>query len=240
MKNTSNLDQHMGWEHIWTSGDIPPRFSSFSEPNASVVEWVDTLQPKAFVLDVGCGAGRHCIYLGKLGFRVAGQDISPAGLALAQKACDERQIVFDGRISDMTNLPWGDMTFDAALSTSTIHHHLRANIARSLADVRRVLKSGGVFLVDFPCTDTFIYQQLRDMVAAGQIVEVEPNTFVDERPDTDDPDGFLPHHFSDEADLRDLLRSFEIIRLWADLKDITLENGKSAKSGKWIAWLRKS
>jgi hypothetical protein len=74
---------------------------------------------------------------------------------------------------------------------------------------------------------------MRTQVSAGQIAEVEPNTFVDRRPDLDDTDdGFLPHQYSDEADLRDLLASFEIIRLWASLRQS--KDGRGMR-GKWIA-----
>ena len=73
---------------------------------------------------------------------------------------------------------------------------------------------------------------------AGEISEVEPNTFVDERPDSDDPDGFLPHHFCDEADLRDLLRPFDILKLEADLQEVQLDIG-SGPVGKWVAWVRR-
>jgi SAM-dependent methyltransferase len=136
----------------------------------------------------------------------------------------------------MTALPWADMTFDAALSTSTIHHHLRANIIQTLDEIRRVLKPGGLFLVDFPSTVRLDYQRLRSQVAAGQIAEVEPNTFVDERPDSEDPDGFLPHHYCDEADARDLLRAFELLRLWIDLPESA---SSSSRAGQWIGWARK-
>lgn len=236
MEDASNPDERAGWEFIWRSGDIPPRYRSIAAPNATVVEWAEALPPGGFILDVGCGAGRHVTYLGERGFRLAGVDISPTGIRMAQEACAERRITFDGRVADMTALPWADMTFDAALSTSTIHHHLRANIVQTLDEIRRVLKPGGLFLVDFPSTDRPDYQGLRSQVAAGLISEVEPNTFVDERPDSEDPDGFLPHHYCDEADARDLLRAFDMLRLWIDLPG---SESNSGRAGQWIGWVRK-
>jgi hypothetical protein len=74
---------------------------------------------------------------------------------------------------------------------------------------------------------------VQSSTAVPSDAEVEPNTFVDERPDIDDmDDGFLPHHYCDETDLRDLLRSFEIIRLWIALRE-------SGARGKWIASARR-
>jgi SAM-dependent methyltransferase len=162
---------------------------------------------------------------------MAGADISPTGVQRTYAVCAERGLAFDGQVCDMLALPWPDATFDAALSTSTIHHALRANIQRTLAEVWRILKPGGLLLVDFPCTDRADYAFMRAEVAAGHVVEVEPNTFVDERPDSDDPDGFLPHHYCDEVDVRDLLSRFTIERLWPEL-------GTGGR-GKWVAWARK-
>lgn len=227
-----------GWEEIWRSEDIPPRYRSFAAPNDSVVAWAEMIPPGGFVLDVGCGVGRHAVYLGGRGFRMAGVDISPSGVRLAQAACAGRRIGFDGRVSPMTTLPWADATFDAALSTSTIHHHLRAGIEQALAAVWRVLKPGGLFLVDFPHKDTIIYQELRNLAAAGQVIEVEPDTFIDERPDIEDSDGFMPHHFCDEADVCDLLQQFEIINLRPDLREAVTVSGPGIV-GKWVASVRR-
>jgi SAM-dependent methyltransferase len=219
----------VGWEAIWSSERIPDRYTTFAAPNDTVVEWANSLEPGASVFDLGCGVGRHVIYLGGRGFNMAGADISPTGVQRTSAACAERGLAFDGQVCDMLVLPWPDGMFDAALSTSTIHHALRANIQRTLAEVWRILKPGGLLLVDFPCTDRADYALLRAEVAAGHIVEVQPNTFVDERPDSDDPDGFLPHHYCDEADVRDLLSRFTIERLWVD----------AGSRGKWVAWARK-
>jgi tellurite methyltransferase len=221
----------IGWEPIWSSDTIPERYASFAAPNDTVVEWANSLQAGTHVFDLGCGVGRHVIYLGGRGFRMAGADISPTGIQRAYAACAERGITFDGRVSDMTVLPWPDATFDAALCISTIHHGLRTTILRAIDEVWRLLTPGGLFLVDFPCTDRAGYSYLRAEVAAGHILEVEPNTFVDERPDSEDPDGFLPHHFCDEADVRDLLRRFTLERVWS-------ETGAMGY-GKWVVWARK-
>jgi SAM-dependent methyltransferase len=237
MSSTSKPNERVGWELIWRHGNEHPRYGSAAAPDPAVTEWAATLPEKGFVLDLGCGLGRHVVYLGGRGFRMAGIDISPTGLRLTQQACAERRISFEGQVSDMTTLPWADATFDAALSISTIHHHPREEMIRTLGEVRRLLKPGGALLADFPCTDTSDYQRLRERVAAGEIAEIEPNTFVDRRPDLDEmDDDFLPHHYCDEGDLRDLLRSFEIIRLWPALRK---SQDGSGLRGKWVASVRR-
>ena len=229
----------IGWEPIWTSEHIPNRYASFSAPEGAVVEWANSLPPGASVFDLGCGVGRHVIYLGGRGFQMAGSDIAPTGVQRARAACAERGLAFDSRVCDMTALPWPDATFDAALCTSTIHHSLRANVQQAIDEVWRILKLDGLFLVDFPCTDTWDYQHLHAGVVAGHQLEVEPNTFVDPRVEPEDLDGYLPHHYCDEADVRDLLRRFTIVRLWPALHPAPPELGEG-QVGKWVAWARKT
>jgi tellurite methyltransferase len=239
MAENTDLNKPAGWEHLFQSEIFPPRYQTLAAPNASVIEWADTLAPGAFVLDVGCGVGRHVVYLGGRGFRMAGMDLSPTGVQKSYEACAERQIAFDGRVADMTTLPWADATFDAVLSTSTVCHHLRADMMKTMDEVRRVLKPGGVFLVDFLHKDTQSYLRIKEQAVSGELVEVEPNTFVDQSPEPDrNDDAFLPHHYVDEAEVREILSSFEFIKLWADLPGRTAE-GELAQRGHWVAWVQK-
>lgn len=240
MTTPSNpTEDRAGWELLFRNATFPPRYQTMAAPNESVVAWADTLTPGSTILDVGCGIGRHVVYLGGRGFKMAGMDIAPFGVQTTQQACQERQIAFEGRVASMTHLPWEDDTFDAALSTSVIAHNRRADLAKTLAEIWRVLKPGGALLMDFLHKETLSYQRVQDQAANGQITEIEPDTFMDtsDQPDRTD-DAFLPHHYSDEAEVRALLSAFEIIRLWADLPGRTPEGGWGQR-GYWVAWARK-
>jgi SAM-dependent methyltransferase len=232
--------ERAGWETLFQQGVFPPRYQTTAAPNDSVVEWANGLAPGSLILDVGSGVGRHVIYLGGRGFRMAGLDASPTGIRTTQDICAERGIDFDGHVGDMKSLPWPDATFDAAFSTSTISHGLVADIAQALAEIRRVLKPGGRLLVDFPHRETQGYQRALRQTAEGTLTEVEPNTFVDLGPNLDPTsDAFLPHHYADEAGVRDLLRGFEITRLEAHFLDKAADE-EPASRGYWVAWARKS
>lgn len=233
-----NPDTPLGWEHLFRSGMFPPRYQTTAAPNASVVDWAQTLPPAASVLDIGCGVGRHLVYLGERGFHLAGMDIAPAGVEASRQACAERAIPLDARVASMTALPWPESSFDAVLSTATICHLRRGDILKTLTEIRRVLKPGGLLLVDFLHKGTLAYQQVLQQVAAGELVEIEPHTYVDQRPEPDlRDDAFLPHYYCDEADVRDLLIGFEILNLWADLAP---SEGGLPKRGYWVASTRKS
>src|SRR5262245_37014726 len=100
-----SIMNRIGWEAIWSSDRIPGRYGTFAVPNETVVEWANGLPSGAWVIDLGCGIGRHVIYLGGRGFRMAGADISPTGVQRTTAVCAERGLVFDGRVCDMTVLP---------------------------------------------------------------------------------------------------------------------------------------
>ncbi|MDH5746580.1 MAG: class I SAM-dependent methyltransferase [Candidatus Bathyarchaeota archaeon] len=58
------------------------------------------------VLDLGCGVGRHCIYLAKNGFDVIGVDVSKHALIMAKEWVRKEMVVNTSFIqASMTNLP---------------------------------------------------------------------------------------------------------------------------------------
>jgi SAM-dependent methyltransferase len=106
----------------------------------------EQLPPEAHVLDLACGTGRIAIPLAARGFTVAGLDISERALAVAREGGPE----LDLRHGDMRELPWPDATFDAVINLWTAfgYFETRADDERAVAEVARVLRPGGVFLMD--------------------------------------------------------------------------------------------
>ncbi|AZN40245.1 class I SAM-dependent methyltransferase [Paenibacillus albus] len=111
--------------------------------------WLE-LPSGAAILDVGCGMGRHALALAQLGYEVTGMDLSKALLKKAREHNDEGLIkeLIQG---DMRELPFADHSFDATVNLFTSFGYFveEDDNKRVLAEIRRVLKPDGQFLIDF-------------------------------------------------------------------------------------------
>ena len=133
------------WEQIFASRPWG-RYPTEAVVRA-VFQTVGRLRPRegVRVLDVGCGPGAVTWFLAREGFDAAAVDGSPTALRLARERLDREGLKADLREGDFTRgLPWPDDTFDAAIDSSALCTNPLAAFASSLAEMRRVLKPGGV------------------------------------------------------------------------------------------------
>jgi len=101
------------------------------------------------VLDLGCGAGRHCILLAGRGFEVVGIDISKNALKMARRWVQKEKLEDIALIrATMTNIPVYDCCLDAAVSVSVMHHALQKDIMTSVSEVYRILGKNGWFVAN--------------------------------------------------------------------------------------------
>lgn len=100
------------------------------------------------VLDLGCGNGRHSLPLCQRGLRVHGLDLSQALLLDFRRRarCDVPLVR-----GDMRRLPYRAACFDVVLSLFTSFGYFETDEENweVLAEVARVLRPGGRFVLDF-------------------------------------------------------------------------------------------
>ncbi|MFF2887194.1 class I SAM-dependent methyltransferase [Paenibacillus sp. NPDC057967] len=113
-----------------------------------MAKWL-ALPEQACVLDIGCGMGRHSLALSEAGFDVTGVDLSDALLQEAREHDREGRVAW--KHGDMRELPFADGTFDATfnLFTSFGYFSLEEDNKSVLRQIRRVLRKGGSFLIDY-------------------------------------------------------------------------------------------
>lgn len=102
------------------------------------------------LLDLGCGRGRHSITFAKMGYTVTGVDLSEEAILKAQKiACKQKINNIRFLIGDMRDpLP---QRFDAVLNLFTTFGYFSKDSEniRVLKNVRTMLKTNGMFVLDF-------------------------------------------------------------------------------------------
>ncbi|MFJ3790591.1 class I SAM-dependent methyltransferase [Kitasatospora sp. NPDC090091] len=97
------------------------------------------------VADLGCGPGHVAAWLAEQGAEVVGIDLSPGMVAVARR--EHPAVEF--REGDLLRLPAADGEFAAAVALYSVIHLEPHELKPAFAEMRRVLRPGGVLLVSF-------------------------------------------------------------------------------------------
>jgi SAM-dependent methyltransferase len=121
-----------------------------SRAEVAAMRELTALHEGARVLDLPCGWGRHTGLLARAGHRAIGADISWPLLQRARGAEPAGPRPARYAAADMRALPFRDGVFDAVLNVFTSLGLFRtdAQDLRVLREARRVLRPGGVFLLE--------------------------------------------------------------------------------------------
>ena len=133
------------WESFW---DRSQAIGDVYDTGARVVEALcRTLEPRgARILEVGAGSGRDSLELVRRGAAVWVVDYTPSALRLIGRQPGGAQLV---RVcGDATRLPFQSGSFDAVFHQGLLEHF--RDPAPLLAENARVLRRGGLLLVDVP------------------------------------------------------------------------------------------
>ncbi|HYR23001.1 MAG TPA: class I SAM-dependent methyltransferase [Chthoniobacterales bacterium] len=96
------------------------------------------------ILDVGCGTGAILKQLGNPEKNV-GIDVAPEALSF----CRQRGLS-NIRQGDICALPFADASFDAVICSSVLYHQWVGDIPGAVREMHRVLRPGGVLLINVP------------------------------------------------------------------------------------------
>ncbi|MGH2587872.1 MAG: class I SAM-dependent methyltransferase [Dehalococcoidia bacterium] len=106
-----------------------------------VERFASLLEAGALVLDLGCASGRETVELRAAGLRVLGLDMTAAFLRIAI----ERHPAEGYVRGDFLHLPLVGGSLDGVWASASLLHLTPGEVDGALAEVRRVLRHGGVF-----------------------------------------------------------------------------------------------
>jgi len=200
-----------GWERIYRQqGDPQFRVSSKVKKASKLFKERNYKN----ILDLGCGTGRHSIFLAKEGFSVYATDISETGINIAkEKAASLGLSSIYFKQHDMRRIPFPDSFFDAVVCIWTIYHGTRDDIQKTASEIYRILKLNGTVLTDFVSVADETY---------GLGKEVERNTFLGAKNQEED----VPHHYSTRKELIQLFSGFGQVKIRAYTDSYIGERGE--------------
>jgi len=196
MKQWDGIFKKQGKVFDKVQEDIPRITSLFKKKNVRKI------------LDLGCGSGRHLVYLAKRGFDVYGFDISKYGIKITKGWLKKEKLKAKLKIGDIyKKLPYKDNFFDALISTQTLHHNRIGNIRKLIKEIERILKPGGFIFV------TVSRRTSKKDIPKERCWEIKfiaPRTYI---PLSHDEKGLI-HYWFNKKLLRKEFKNFKIYNIW--------------------------
>jgi SAM-dependent methyltransferase len=159
---------------------------------------------KRTVLDIGCGRGRHALFLADMGFDVTATDISPEGIEQLKREAKRRKL--DGKIktlvSDMLELPFEKNSFDGVLGFHSVYHTDYAGLKKVMSKITAMLKKSGQLYITFNSKSNPSFR-------AGDNTVVDEYTIIRHFGKEDG----IPHTFLENNDIIGLLKDYKILKM---------------------------
>ncbi|MFY0601113.1 MAG: class I SAM-dependent methyltransferase [Cyclobacteriaceae bacterium] len=125
------------------------RTRDVNEAQMFIDHLIDRVKPSAEskFFDVGCGKGRHAIYLNSKGYDVTGIDLLEKSIEIAKESSNERLHFEQYDMKDVYATDTFDFAFN--LFTSFGYFDSKEEDQKSISAIAKSLKKGGYFLLDF-------------------------------------------------------------------------------------------
>jgi ubiquinone/menaquinone biosynthesis C-methylase UbiE len=157
-------------------------FNAILQPSQGSILALAQLKPGDNVLDTGCGTGRLALAaqkcVGPTG-QVHGIDPAPEMIALARRNALKAGQDAQFQVGLAEAMPFPDASFEVVLSR-LVFHHLPGDLKqRGLAEMRRVLKPGGMCLVvDFEPPKGALGRHLVENLLNPVMVQVDVRSYL--------------------------------------------------------------
>jgi len=186
----------------------------FTKPQEDIPRLVKEWKKKGIkrILDLGCGSGRHTVYLAKRGFEVYGIDIAKEGIKIAKEWLKKEKLKANLKIGDIyKKLPYENGFFDAIVCVRTLNHGKIEWIRKTIKEMYRILKPNGYVFVT---VHKHVAKKYIPKERLYGIKWIAPRTYVI----LGGPEKGLPHYrFNKKILIKEFKKAgFKILDFWID------------------------
>lgn len=161
-------------------------------------------------LDLGCGLGRHSVYMALHGFNTTAVDLSYFGVDNLNKWAAKEGLSIKTRVCNMLSLPFDDDSFDCIMAYNVIYHTDTSGFIRTIEEIQRVLKPGGEVFLTLISKNTWSFQH------AESFQRLDANTLLRNEHETEKD---VPHFYADIGDINNFFGGWifaDTPREWAE------------------------
>ncbi|MBM9538349.1 class I SAM-dependent methyltransferase [Desulfobulbus alkaliphilus] len=171
----------------------------------------NNLKEHSKVLDLGTGSGRHAILAAELGHDSHGLDLSDNGFDICYEMCRLKKVKAKLFKSYMDNTPFENSFFDAVVCISSIGGNTVIKQIDIINETFRILKRGGIFLVNFYGLNDGIYDIFKNkgVEIEERTLEINGNLFHSA---LDESIPNYTRHFSTEEEIENMFSDFSSIK----------------------------
>lgn len=167
------------------------------------------------LLDLGCGLGRHTIYMGKHSFAVTAMDLSDKAVQTTQNWAERENLNVKACTGNMLDLPFGNNSFDCIIAYNVIYHTDTAGFKTALKEIQRILRPDGELFLTLISKNTWSYDK------DDKAKRIDDNTVLRDENETGDN---IPHFCVDITDIRKFFTDFKLIRPPVEECEYNMEN----------------
>ena len=221
---TLTMNTKTGWDWDRALQAMPNRWTEVAEelfPFASELHKNDCHR----VYDLGCGVGRHTLFLAQQGFTVTASDVSPSAIVHTRENLERRELKAELHELDMSDWPFESASFDAIVAFNVVYHSTADKLEAVLAEIYRTLTPNGLLFVTFKSVQDSDY---------GQGEKLADFTYAP----TSGIETGIAHYYIDEDELRRLMQNFELISL-IHKQEFPVSAKSERQRAHWVVWARK-
>lgn len=141
------------WSDLHSQNRYQPKY-----PSDTLVSFVfRNFKRGGRILDLGCGAGRHVLFLAQNGFETCGIDYSQNGINVTSERLKEFGLKADLKVGSVDKINYPASSFDGLICFGVLYYNDIETIENASKEIHRVLKDDAIAYIIIRSTEDYRY-----------------------------------------------------------------------------------